>query len=126
MKWLSFGIAGVLMVLAVICSSASMANNSVATSNSFKQSSTRTIPELLPPECSSVTVTAYVLGAAGTADSEILMGTNGVDTMIGGKGNDCLMGGAGNDSMSGGMGIDVCFGGPGTDTFDASCETQIQ
>jgi Ca2+-binding RTX toxin-like protein len=129
-KWLSYFVAGCLLVLALVSGTAGLANNNVETSHSNKQVTTRTIPELLPPDCAGMAVTAYVMGASSPATNsaidEIIMGTSGVDTMDGGKGDDCLMGGAGNDAMTGGTGTDVCFGGPGTDTFDNSCETKIQ
>lgn len=126
MKWLSFFFAGCLLMVALVASNAGLANNVVSASHSNKRVTTRTIPELLPPECASVAVTAYILGVAGTATSELIMGTSGADTMTGSGGNDCLMGGAGVDSLNGGAGTDVCFSGPGADTFHPSCEFQYQ
>jgi Ca2+-binding RTX toxin-like protein len=60
----------------------------------------------------------------GTADDDILMGTNGRDLIFGLKGNDiiigangddCLVGGDGNDTIEGQNGNDVIEGGQGDD-----------
>ncbi len=127
MKWLSFCVAGFLLLLALASGTAGLANNTVQTSNSAKQVTTRTLPELLPPECAGMTVTAYILGVAGSLAPEIIMGTSGADVMTGGPGDDCMMGGAGDDAMTGGPGThDVCIGGPGVDTFDLTCEVRYQ
>jgi Ca2+-binding RTX toxin-like protein len=128
MRHSAFLAAGLLMVLALIAGHASMANNVVPATKLNKEVSTRTIPELLPPECSSQTstITAFVLGTAGTSANELLMGTTAIETINGASGDDCLMGGAGNDTLNGGAGSnDVCIGGPGTDTF-SGCEVQYQ
>jgi Ca2+-binding RTX toxin-like protein len=84
--------------------------------------------DVKPSSCSGVTVTAYVSGSGlvtGTAASELLLWSTGIDTISGLGGNDCIVGGGGNDIIDGGLGTDVCLGGPGTDTF-LSCETQVQ
>jgi Ca2+-binding RTX toxin-like protein len=121
-----------LVVIVFVLAVASTAQTSANTVPGTKiVNDTRTIGanDLKPTECASITVTAKLTGSGtitGGAAAELITGSAGVDTISGSGGNDCLLGGAGNDSLNGGAGIDVCVGGPGTDTFNASCETQIQ
>src|SRR4051812_18555104 len=69
----------------------------------------------------------------GTADSDVIYGTNGTDVIVGGKGRDQIHGlggddficgeggadivtsGSGDDELSGGQGGDALFGGSGDD-----------
>ena len=58
---------------------------------------------------------------------DLVIGTSAANSNLRGKnGDDCILGGGGNDMLRGDGGTDVCIGGPRTDTFDASCENQIQ
>lgn len=79
-----------------------------------------------PASCNGIALTGVVNGINGTASADLLLGSAAAETLAGKQGNDCILGGGGNDSLNGGPGTDVCIGGPGIDTFNASCETQIQ
>lgn len=126
MKRLSLALASLLVALAFVAGSAQLASNTVPTTHSLKRVTTRTVSELLPPDCAGMSVTNYVLGITGTIGGDIVMGTANVDNMDGNKGDDCIMAGGGNDALVGGLGYDVCIGGPGTDTFNNSCEVKVQ
>jgi Ca2+-binding RTX toxin-like protein len=80
---------------------------------------------LKPDECAALNLTAVVVGDTGSAASELILGTGAVNTLSGGGGDDCLVAGDGNDTLNGGPGIDVCIGGAGADTYDPSCETEV-
>jgi Ca2+-binding RTX toxin-like protein len=82
---------------------------------------------LKPSACDPITLTATVTGSgifAGTAASELILGSANADTITAGGGDDCILGGAGIDTVSGDAGTDVCIGGAGLDLF-VTCETQI-
>ncbi|WP_262298881.1 calcium-binding protein [Microvirga sesbaniae] len=53
----------------------------------------------------------------GAAGNDSLNGNGGNDTLRGGDGNDVLSGGAGNDRLHGGLGADVLDGGSQADIF---------
>ena len=66
----------------------------------------------------SVTLAAVgILGDAGTAGTDDLLGGEGGDTLNGGAGDDFGEGGDGNDSIDGGTGDDELAGGDGNDTL---------
>ena len=52
----------------------------------------------------------------GTANRDILQGTNGIDELIGLGGNDTLYGKGGADLLKGGAGNDKLHAGRGADT----------
>ena len=82
---------------------------------------------LKPAACSAIALTVVVAGVTGTNAADLLLGTAGPNSMFALGGNDCVLGGGGNDTIVCGAGAaDIALGGPGTDTFNASCETQIQ
>lgn len=58
-----------------------------------------------------------VLGATGTASSDILIGTDGNNVLRGREGDDSLVGGPGNDTLEGGAGDDTVDGGIGDDWY---------
>lgn len=104
------------------------AGTTVPETRSGQQTSTVSIDELKPSDCSGVAVTAIVSGSgsvSGTSAAELILAGSSVDTVSASGGDDCVVGGGGNDVIGGGAGIDVCIGGPGLDTF-TGCETQIQ
>ncbi len=53
----------------------------------------------------------------GSADGDLIVGTNVVDRIQGLGGNDALFGGAGDDLLDGGAGDDVLSGGAGNDHY---------
>lgn len=55
----------------------------------------------------------------GTAQGDLLFGTNAVDTINGQAGNDTVQAGAGNDTITGDAGDDVLFGNKGADSINA-------
>lgn len=69
-------------------------------------------------------VAGYALEITGSAQrdvligsdyDDVLMGGGGRDRLVGGKGDDILVGGNGNDVLNGGSGWDVLTGGAGND-----------
>ena len=109
--------------------SALAATNSVPMSRAERDVSAVTVDQKKPkPACNGITVTVLATGGGdGGNGDDLVIGTAAADTNLRGKtGDDCIVGGGGNDMLRGDGGNDVCIGGPGTDTFDASCETQIQ
>ncbi len=56
-------------------------------------------------------------GNGGSADDDILIGTDGNDLMEGGAGKDAILGGLGNDVIDGGSGDDTLIGNEGDDTL---------
>jgi trimeric autotransporter adhesin len=61
----------------------------------------------------------------GTAQDDVMWGTNITDRMRGFAGNDEMHGGAGDDIMDGGAGDDYLDGGDGNDTLNDSSGTNI-
>ncbi|HYF43324.1 MAG TPA: putative Ig domain-containing protein, partial [Ramlibacter sp.] len=62
-------------------------------------------------------VTAAPGTTVGTANADVMAGTNGQDSLYGLGGDDQLSGGAGNDELFGGDGHDRLDGGTGNDTM---------
>ncbi len=63
----------------------------------------------------------------GNGGSDTLFGDDGADTLRGGNGNDIIFGGNDNDDLRGNNGAnDECYGQGGLDTFNATCEIQVQ
>lgn len=117
------------MVLTLGLSVAQTAANSVPATRMIDNSWSVTPDALKPTACSAIALTAKKSGSGtigGTASAELITGSAIIDTITGAGGDDCLLGGDGNDSLNGGLGNDVCVGGAGVDTFNSSCETQIQ
>lgn len=109
--------------------SALAATNAVPVSNAERDDSAITVDQKKPkPDCNGITVTVLRVGGAnGGGGNDLVLGTAAADNPLRGNGgNDCIHGGGGNDFLRGDAGTDVCIGGPGADTFQASCETQIQ
>jgi len=83
------------------------------------------IPPTLPapPECAGTAFSEVIVGTS--ADDTITAGNGGAlvfglggnDTITGGNAKDCLVGGDGNDALYGGNGKDVLLGGEGNDTL---------
>lgn len=59
----------------------------------------------------------------GSADPDILTGTQANDEIYGADGDDTLYGLGGNDYFDGGAGRDTVYGGAGTDTFESRFST---
>ncbi len=59
---------------------------------------------------------------SGAAASDVLNGGPGVDKLYGGYGNDALIGAAGNDYLYGQNGYDRLYGGLGTDVCDVGAD----
>ncbi|MBL8335356.1 MAG: calcium-binding protein, partial [Rhodoferax sp.] len=53
----------------------------------------------------------------GSAQADLLAGTEGANTLLGQGGNDQIFGGGGNDRMDGGAGLDTLNGAAGSDVF---------
>ncbi len=116
-------------VVALVAGVALTATSVVPTSRAGRSSDSITANKLKPAACAALSLTGITTGSGVFSDgnqSNLVLGSAGVDTIRGGAGDDCILGGGGNDSLRGDGGTDVCIGGPGTDTFFASCETQIQ
>ena len=82
-----------------------------------------------PPCAAALKLTNIVVGSGkfnGTPGNDLILGSPNNDDIRSPPGDDCILGGGGDDTLIGGPGTDVCIGGPGNDTFDDSCETQIQ
>ena len=114
--WISFFVLLIIAVLTVTYAQA--AGNIVSSSRLTNQSSARTIAQLTPTECVGLGLTAVVVGANGSNQSELILGTAGVDSLSGNGGVDCIVGGDGADSLFGGNGKDILIGGPGDDYID--------
>lgn len=105
------------------------ASTVVPTSKAGRHTDAVTANKLKPGACAALTLAGIRTGSGtfnDTNQSNLVLGSAGVDTIRGMPGNDCILGGAGNDSLRGDGGTDVCIGGAGTDTFHSSCESQIQ
>ena len=122
-------IAWIGLVVALLFGVALTATNVVPTSRAGRSTASITANALKPAACSAISLKGITVGSGtfdDTGNSNLVLGSSGVDTIRGLGGNDCILGGGGDDSLNGGGGTDVCIGGPGTDTFTATCETQIQ
>ena len=53
----------------------------------------------------------------GTADNDILLGSNSMDTIMGGSGDDQIAGGSNSDELYGGAGADQLWGDEGDDSL---------
>jgi len=87
---------------------------------------TITLSDLVPSECSAITITNVVYCANqgmcnGSMANDLIFGTSGDDRIQAKKGDDCVLGGGGDDDIDGDNGNDVCLGGPGTNAY-TSCE----
>lgn len=125
----------VVLALASVLTAVAAANFVPVTRADDQNLGARTANQLKPPQCTmNLTNIVWCTGigiCSGTAGNDLILGTAGSDTgptrIVGGNGDDCLLGGAGDDDLRGQGGTnDVCIGGPGTDTFNNTCETQIQ
>lgn len=105
------------------------ATNNVARSNVGKVSKSISANDLKPSACSGQSVSNIIKGSgtfSGTLGNDLILGSSGADVIDGQGGNDCILGGGGDDTLIGGDGNDACLGGPGTDSFDVTCEKQVQ
>lgn len=122
-------LAAVGAACGLVLISALAATNAVPASNAERDVSAITVDQKKPkPACNGITVNnLFTGGANGGGGNDLVLGTAAANNPLRGNGgNDCILGGGGNDFLRGDAGADVCIGGPGTDTFQASCETQIQ
>lgn len=125
-----------ILVLASVLTAIAGANTVAVSRADDLNLGARTANLLKPPECTmTLTNIVWCTGTSlcsGTAGNDLILGTPGNDTgangrIVGGNGDDCILGGAGDDDLRGqGGSNDVCIGGPGNDTFNNTCETQIQ
>lgn len=81
---------------------------------------------LKPAECADLDLSAIVTTGTGTDANELILGTGSGETLVGGGGDDCIVAGAGDDILVGGSGFDVCLGGLARDSYDPSCEVQVE
>ncbi len=118
-----------VLVVAVASSAAYVftAGNTVPATNVGQQQFAITPNALKPAACAAINLTNLVVGTAGTAANDLILGPSTGSTLNGNGGTDCIVGGGGNDTINGNSntGSDVCIGGPGTDTFK-KCGTAIQ
>ena len=129
-------LALVVLVLASVLTAVAAANFVPVTRADDQNLGARTANQLKPPQCTmALTNIVRCTGTGicqGTGGNDLILGTAGSDTgpngrIVGGNGDDCILGGAGDDDLRGqGGNNDVCIGGPGNDTFNNTCETQIQ
>ena len=126
---LTFIILSVLIVFGTV--NAIAASNTISVSHKIEQNTALNANNIKPAACSALTLTAIIQCptsaggiCTGTKNSELILGTVGVDIITGKGGTDCILGGDGNDTLNGNAGGDICIGGPGTDTFN-KCETVI-
>lgn len=121
--------SGAVVAVALLVPVALTAANDVASSRAGAHGESITIAEKKPNLCDSIAVTVLLEGSGsvvGGAEAELILGSGIADSIDGAGGDDCLVAGEGGDSLTGGAGTDVCIGGPGADSFDVSCETQVQ
>jgi Ca2+-binding RTX toxin-like protein len=107
------------------------ASNVVASSRRTNLTDAMDANELKPANCNGISLTNIVVGTAGTAGNDLILGTSAGENFTNGQGNDCALGGGGDDTFINGGGNDVCIGGPGTDTNGLfgiffTCPTFIQ
>lgn len=150
--WLS----ALFLLVALGVSAASAAANLVPVTWLGESRRTITPNDLKPAACAALSLTNLITGSGtfnGTNNNDLILGSPGADTINGRQGGDCILGGGGNDViygfvgndvllggpgddtlygdqgndvLIGGDGYDNCYGGGGADTFDPSCEVQIQ
>ena len=123
---LIFTLLVLLGVILVVSFTALSASNGVPLTRMGLSTKTIILRDLLPSECSAITITNVVYCSNqgtcnGTNSNDLIFGTSGTDKIQGKKGDDCILGGGANDELDGGDGNDVCLGGPGTNTYP-SCE----
>ncbi|WP_322508387.1 calcium-binding protein [Anaerolinea sp.] len=153
MRW-AWMILSILILVGAI--SAFAAANIVPVTRLGQILRANTANDFKPPECAALNLNNIVVGSGninGTNQNDLILGSpfvdiingrngaecilggggddyiegrQGNDVILGGPGDDNLFGGPGNDYLIGGPGNDYCEGGAGTDTFDPSCEIQIQ
>lgn len=150
--WLS----ALFLLVALGVSAASAAANLVPVTWLGESRRTTTPNDLKPAACAALSLTNLITGSGtfnGTKNDDLILGSPGADVIDGRQGGDCILGGGGNDViygfvdndvllggpgddylygdqgndvLIGGDGYDTCYGGGGADTFDPSCEVQIQ
>jgi Ca2+-binding RTX toxin-like protein len=109
-----------IIVLASVYSAFSAAN---FVPNSLLHESSLTIYpiDLIPAECDGHIIPLWLVVVSGggwtdgTPDSDLILGTNGVDRARGREDDDCIVGGDGNDRLNGNTGDDIILGGDGKD-----------
>lgn len=119
--------------------------NTVTESGLHNFSQTITANHLKPAACATLNLDNIVANGNGGPGNDLILGTAGANALDGGDGDDCIVGGDGDDSLQGGNGNDIllggngsdslsgddgpgdeCYGEGGVDTFNPSCETQVQ
>jgi len=141
--WLaSFGL--LILILATVFSA--LASSTMVTPGRLDEiSRTTSANDLKPPACAALDLENVIAGDSGSAGNDLILGSATADNITGGDGDDCILGGGGDDSLAGGNGHDVllggtgndfltgdggpddaCYGDGGTDSFDGSCETQVE
>lgn len=86
--------------------------------------------DLLPTECDGmVPLWIYTPSGggwlSGSADPDLMLGTDKVDRMRGHQSGDCMVGGDGNDRLYGNTGADIILGGDGNDIIEGGADNDI-
>jgi Ca2+-binding RTX toxin-like protein len=118
-----------LLPLVLFIGAVFTATTIVPASKAGRSTQAITANSLRSAACSGLVLNGIFTGSGTFTDNgqpHLVLGSSGVDTIRGGAGDDCILGGGGNDSLRGDGGTDVCIGGLGVDTFNVTCETQIQ
>lgn len=114
-----------LLVVAVTLATSFTASTSVPTTNAGASSVARTIAQLAPGGCGSLTLTKLVF-AAGTfktaASNALVLGTSGIENITATGGSDCFVGGGGKDTINVGA-TDFCEIGPTIGAKYKGCST---
>jgi hypothetical protein len=105
-----------LFVLAVVITLATSftASNTVPGSNVGESAHARTMAELIPAGCSSLTLNSIVTGSgifSNTLSHVLIIGTKNVDTIVDYGSDNCVDGGGGKDTVIG-TPTDICIIGP--------------
>lgn len=138
MAWL-----GLLTLILVSVLSGFATSVSINTSHLDEVTFSVTANDLKPADCAGLNLSTVIANGNGGSSNELILGNATGNTITGGAGDDCILGGGGDDDLSGGEGNDVilggtdndslqgdagtdeCYGQSGIDSFDASCETQV-
>jgi hypothetical protein len=110
------------------------AGNTVPNTHAGARTQARSVGELTPSRCASLTLTNLVVMAAGaatvsgTSANDLILGRarNGAVVYNGLGGNDCIVagGGTGTKRLNGGPGTDICIGSITLANTFASCATR--
>jgi signal peptidase I len=117
-------IAVIVLTVAATLATSLTASNTVPATKVGTSQNARTIAQLTPSKCSTLTLTSLVFKTAGnssnTTSNALIIGTSGVETLNDTGNNNCIVGGAGKDAITA-KATSICVIGPTSGATYTTC-----